>query len=84
MSIHTVERALYEMASSPAGVEAFKASPAEFLARYPMTDEESRLIREYRFKELIERGLNPMLAMRASNAIRGRESVRDYLQSLKG
>jgi len=83
MSIHTVERVLYDIASSPDRAGKYKADPAAFLAAYPLEGDEAVLVQELRFRELTGRGLNHMLAMRAFSALQGRDKVPDYLRELK-
>lgn len=84
MSIHTVERVLYDIASSPDKAAAYKADAAKFLASYPLETEEAQMVLGLRFRELTDRGLNHMLAMRAFSALQGRDKVPDYLRELKG
>lgn len=83
MSIHTVERALFDIASSPQIAAAYKADPQQFLSAYPLTPEEVTMILELNVAEMVRRQLNPMLAMRAFNTIEGRERMPEYIRRLK-
>ena len=84
MSIHTIERALFELTAAPQRLPEYQQDPRRFLAAYPLTAEELELVLALDVKELCRRGLNPMLAMRAFNLIAGRDKFPEYLQRLNG
>ncbi len=84
MSIHTIERVLFELTASPQRAAHYREDPSAFLAGYPLAPEEVGLITSLDVKEMVRRGLNPMLAMRAFNLIAGRDRFPEYLQKLKG
>lgn len=83
MTINTIERALFEVASSPERVRQYKASPESFLCSYPLAPDEVGLILNMDVREIIRRGLNPMLAMRAFSAIEGREKISEYFRRVR-
>lgn len=83
MSIHTVERALFDIASAPERIAAYKGDPQRFLAAYPLSPDEARLILELDVREMVRRELNPMLAMRAFGAIEGRDQMPEYFRRLR-
>jgi len=83
MSIHTVEWVLFEVASTPEASAQYKADTQAYLAKYPLTSEEARLILELDVAEMVRQGINPMLTMRAFNAIQGRDQFGNYLKRLK-
>lgn len=82
MSIHMVEKALFDIAAGPASTAEYKRDPAAFLGRYALTDEEATLIRELDVREIIARDANAMLAMRAFSCIEGRERLPEYMRRL--
>ncbi|MBN8839817.1 MAG: hypothetical protein J0I25_06405 [Sphingomonadales bacterium] len=83
MSIHTIEQALFEIASGPARAAQYKQDPQVFLAAYPLSDQEKTLILSTDVYEMIARSANPMLVMRAFTAVEGRERLPEYLRRLR-
>lgn len=83
MTIFTVEKILYEVASSPERAQQYKAERSTFLGRFPLAADEAQLILDLDVSEIIRRGVNPMLAMRAFQAIEGRDSMPEYFRRLR-
>lgn len=83
MTIHTVERALFEIISSPKCIAEYKAARELVLSSYPLSADEADLILKMDFSDLIRRGLNPMLAMRAFGAIEGRNNISEYFRRIR-
>jgi hypothetical protein len=63
MSIHAVERALYETSYNPEAIQRYMADPEGYLARYKLTDEECRQIIDCDVKALGDKGASHMLLM---------------------
>ena len=63
MSHYTTERALWDITSGPAQIQAFIADPNGFLARYPLSHEERSMILEKDVKGLEAIGTSSMLVM---------------------
>jgi hypothetical protein len=82
VSIHTVERALFDIASSPARAAEYKADREKFLGAYPLQPDELQMVLELDVREMHTRGANPMLVMRAFSSIEGRERVPEYMRRL--
>ncbi len=83
MSIHMVEKALFDIAASPASVQQYKAGPDAFLSRYVLDQDEVAMIRGMDVRLMLERQANPMLAMRAYSSVEGRAAMPEYLRRLK-
>lgn len=66
MSLHAVERLLYELNRDPAKVAEFREHPEELLARYALTDEERGWFRERDILALYRHGVHPLLLAPAS------------------
>ena len=82
MSIHTLEKVLYEIASNPANVEEYKYDVDKFLARFALESDEIMLIKDMNVREMVSRNANPMLTMRAFGALEGRANMPEYLRRL--
>lgn len=83
MSIHAIERALFEIAASPVSIARYKEDPDATLGSYRLTEEEISLVKEMDVREIVRRGLNPMLAMRSFNAIMGRTQIGEYFRRMR-
>ncbi len=84
MSETAIETALFEIASSPSQVAAYKEDRSSFLSKFNLTEEERREILVMDVRKLLDRGCNPMLAMRTFNAIEGRDKLHEYLRRIRG
>ncbi len=82
VSIHMIEKALFDIAAGPGNTAEYKRDPAAFLKRYALTDEETALIRDLDVREIIARDANAMLAMRAFSCIEGRDRMPEYMRRL--
>jgi hypothetical protein len=63
MSYFTTERAMWDVTSGPAQIQAYMADPEGFLARYPLTDEERSMILNKDVQGLSAMGNSDMLTM---------------------
>lgn len=80
MSHFTTERALWDITSGPAQIQAYMTDPEAFLARYPLSNEEKSLIREKNVQALAAMGNSDMLVMLFWVAVSGGfDSLPDYL-----
>lgn len=66
MSLHSVERLLYELNRDPTKVARFRATPDEVLGQYELTDEERRWMRDRDILALYRHGVHPLLLAPAS------------------
>lgn len=82
MSIHSLEKVLFDIASGPAEAERYKRDPDAYLARYRLDAGEAQLVKGLDVRELVARDANPMLVMRAFTSLEGRANVAEYLRRL--
>lgn len=61
MSRNSLEKVLYDLSTSGANKKLFASDPDKFLGRYQLDAEEKALVRDYRVRELADRGVNTML-----------------------
>lgn len=83
MSIHALEQALFDIAAGPTKTAAYRADPEGFLAGYRLEAEEIRMILGMDVRAMIERSINPMLAMRAFTAVEGRQNLGEYMRRIQ-
>lgn len=79
-----VEKALFDIASGPQCVEAYRQDPDAFLRAYVLEADELEMIKQLDVRRMIEREANPMLAMRAFTMLEGRAQMPEYIRRLKG
>jgi len=81
MSVNTVERILWEFTDEAERVQAFIEAPDTYLAQYPLTEEEFKMVRTLDVAALDAYGVSNMLGLMAWNAVQGNNPVTmfDYL-----
>jgi len=82
VSIHGLEKAVFDIASGPEQAESYRKNPDSFLARYRLTPEEAHLVKVLDVRRMVELDLNPMLVMRLFTTLEGRASLPEYLRRL--
>jgi hypothetical protein len=80
MSVHTVERVFWEFGNDPARFETFRRDPAAYLAAYPLTDEERRMISRVDLRALSDYGVSNLLTLMVWPLMKGTDVMPfDYL-----
>ena len=82
MSVHAVEKLLYEICNSGARAEEYRRERESLLGRYALTDAELKLVRDFDVQGLSAHGVNPMLIMTAWNTLVGPDHIGEYLGKL--
>jgi hypothetical protein len=82
MSIHAVEKLLYEICNSGERAQQYRTGPDALLARFALTEQERRLVRELDVRGLTDYLVNPMLIMTTWNTLVGPNHIGDYLGRL--
>ena len=82
MSIHAVEKLMYEICNSGERAQQYHTGPDELLARFALTELERRLVRELDVRGLTDYQVNPMLIMTTWNTLVGPNHIGDYLGRL--
>lgn len=81
MSRNTLEKVLYDLSTSGANKKKFAEDPDKFLSRYQLDDEECALIKDYKVREIADRGVNSMLTW--GFWLQAGKSNRDYMKVMK-
>lgn len=81
MSVNTVERVLWELTDDKERVQAFLSDPDGYLARYPLSEQEFKMVRTMDVAAFDEYGVSNMLGMMSWSAVMGNNPVLmfDYL-----
>lgn len=82
MSVHSVERVLWDICNSPDHYKAFLADREKMIANYQLGDAEKQMVRELKVRDLMDYNVNPMLVMQTWNAIIGADKIEEYLGKL--
>jgi len=82
MSIHMLEKALFDITGHPQRAAEFKADPDRFLREYALDAEEIRILKDLDVREMQARNANPMLVMRAFTCLEGRDRLPEYMRRL--
>lgn len=82
MSIHMVEKALWDLLTFREKQALFARAPDEFLDGYVLTDEEKGLLKDWDVRTLTDRGCSPMLTMMSWGAVRGNLAMPEYMRRM--
>lgn len=82
MSIHAVEKLLYEICNSRERAEQYRSAREQLVARFALTDLERGLVNALDVRGLTDYGVNPMLIMTTWNTLVGPNHIGDYLGKL--
>jgi hypothetical protein len=82
MSIHAVEKLLYEICNSGERARQYRSEPDVLLARFALTGQEQRLVRAFDVRGLMDYSVNPMLIMTTWNTLIGPDHIGEYLGKL--
>jgi hypothetical protein len=84
MSSYTVEKVLWDLVQKPQTGPEFRANPDPHLDRYPLEPSERDLLKSMDVQALAALRINPMLLMRAYQAVFGKDQFPQYLQRMGG
>ena len=84
MSINTIERILWEFGEDEKKARAFLNDPDGYLAKFPLTDNERKMVRTMDVAALEEYGLTHMLGLMSWSALYGNNplTMLDYLKRM--
>jgi hypothetical protein len=84
MSVHSVEKVLWEVCNSPERAAQYLSDPETLLGAYRLSDEERRMVRVLDVRALTNHNVNPMLIMMTHHVAFGSEKAGEYVQKLNG
>ncbi len=82
MTIHAVERALWTIGNVAGAVDSFKSDPQSFLAGYRLDSDERIALAELDIRRLSDRGANTLLLLAVQRAVKGGDSIPDYMRQI--
>jgi hypothetical protein len=83
VSLHGVEKALYDLGVDRASKTAFREDPDAFLGRYRLAADEHAMVAAFDVAALIALGVNPMLTMGYWIEVAPDRSMRSYLARVR-
>ena len=86
MSLNVIERIFWEFGDDPAKVKAFLEDPDRYLAPFPLTEAERKMVRTMDVQALDAYGVSSMLNLSAFSLVNGGGSLQifDYLKHMNG
>jgi len=84
MSSFTIEKVLWDLVQGPQSGHAFRMDPEGYLGQYPLAPVEIELLTKMDVRAMANLSINPMLLMRAYQAVFGKEQMAKYLQHMAG
>ena len=82
MSIHAVEKLLYEVCNSGERAAQYRTDIDALLGRFALTEHEQALVRALDVRGLTAYQVNPMLIMTTWNTLVGPDHIGEYLGKL--
>lgn len=82
VSIHTVEKVLWDLMVFPDKKETFVNTPDVLLSAYQLGDDEKDILKNWDVRTMTDRGCSPMLSMISWMAVRGGEEMPEYMRRM--
>ena len=82
MSINALEKALWQVGTSPVEAADFRRDPAAYAQRFRLEDQERAMLRSLDVGSLAQREVSTLLLLMAFIAVRGPGCIPDYMQSM--
>jgi len=82
MSTNALEKALWQMGTSPAEASLFRQDPTAYTQRFRLETDERTLLQGLDVGGMAQREVNTLLLLMAFIAVRGPECMPDYMQSM--
>lgn len=82
MTIHAVEKALWLLGNEQGHAERFRADPDAYLDEFRLDPDEREIVRNVDVRRLSDRGVNPLLLLGVQRAVKGGDSIPDYMRQM--
>ena len=82
MSTNAIEKLLWQVNSSPAEAERYRADTQAYLNEFRLDEEERSLLTSWDVGTLASRDVNPLLLMSAFATVNGMDKVVEYLMKI--
>lgn len=83
MSRNLIERVLHQLTMDRSAKQRFRSDASDYLARYPLTDAERRMLLDFDVAGLQALGVNPMLTMAYWQELSRSRDMRQYMAALR-
>jgi hypothetical protein len=84
MSVHAAEKVLWLVSNDRREAERFIQDCKGFLTSFCLGADEREYLEALDVRRLADRGVNPLLLLGAYRAIKGSDSVPEYMQRMNG
>ena len=82
MSTNAMETALWQALSNPQDMGRFATDAAGYLSGFQLDDDERDLIVAWDVRQVVARGVNPLLMLMAFSAVNGIEKMGEYAMAI--
>lgn len=82
MSIHAIEKALWQASMDPEDAGRFRDSAESYLEDFRLEERERALITAWDIRGLVDMGVHPMVVMMANAAIYGPDAAMTYVEKV--
>jgi len=84
MSVHAAEKVLWLISNQQPETERFIKDRKTFLNAFGLQADEREWLETLDVRRLADRGVNPLLLLGAFRAVKGPDSVPEYMQRMNG
>ena len=82
MSSNAIEKALWQALSNPKEMQRYRDDARAYLKDFKLDEKERSLMLSWDVKEVIARGVNPLLLMSVFTGVKGMEQMMEYLMKV--
>ena len=82
MSTNAIEKALWQALSNPKEMQRLCEDAQAYLKDFNLDEEERALLLSWDVAEVVSRGVNPLLLVSAYTAVRGMETMGEYIMKI--
>jgi hypothetical protein len=82
MSTNAMEKALWQALSNPQELQRFATDSEAYLSGFKIDEAERRMMLAWDVKQVVARGVNPLLLMSAFSAVNGVEKMGEYAMAI--
>ena len=82
MSTNAIEKALWQALSNPKEMQRFREDPQAYLNDFKLDEKERSLMLTWDVGEVVSRGVNPLLLVSAYTAVKGMDTMGEYIMKI--
>jgi len=82
MSTNAMEKALWQALSNPKELQRFTDDAPVYLSEFNIDEDERAAMLAWDVRQIVSRGVNPLLLMSAFSAVNGMEKMGEYAMAI--